>query len=149
MWQHNVTIPFEDTDACRDDVPGQIIEEQHVAVNETGVDKEGVEVGTWEDHHRPPCAIEVGSDRVLVAQLGFRKVDVAKCGRAGGRGNVKHAVGGRRRSLGGWVVTEGVAQVAATRRTRTAARGEGDRGPLLSTWGRLGSGSGSMLVSAG
>ena len=120
MWRRDVAIRFEDPDACRDDVPGQIGEEQHVPVDETGVGEEGVKAGTWEDSHRPPCAIEVGSDRVLVVQLGFRKVDVAECGRAGGGGNATtHDVGGRRRSLGGWVVAEGVAQVAATGRTRT------------------------------
>ena len=138
MWRRHVAIPFEDPDARRDDVPGQTGEEQHVTVDETGVSEEGVKVGTWEDRHRPPCAIEAGSDRVLVAQLGFRKVDVAECGRAGGRGNAKHDVGGRRRSLGGWVVTEGVAQVAATGRTRAVARGEGDRGPPIVGGGKVG-----------
>ncbi len=73
-----------------------------------------------------------------MAQLGFRKVVVAKCGRAGGGGNVKHDVGGRRRSFGGWVVKEGVAQVAATGRTRTAVRGEGDRGPPIVDRGKVG-----------
>ena len=137
VWRRDVAICFEDPDARRDDVPGQISEEQHVAVDETGVGKEGVEVGAWEDSHQPPCTIEVGSDCVLVAQLGFLKVDVAECGRAGGRGNAKHDVGGRRRSLGGWVVTEGVAQVAATGRKRTAARGEGDRGPPIVNRGKV------------
>ncbi len=119
-------------------------------VDETGVGEEGVEVGTWEDSHRPPCAIKVGSDCVLVVQLGFRKVDVAECGRAGGKGNVKNDVGGGRRMLGGWVVTEGVAQVAATGRTHIVARGEGDRGPPIVDRGKVGgSASGSMLVSTG
>ena len=131
MGRRDVAIRFEDPDARRDDIPGQIGDDQHVTVHETGVGEEGVEVGTWEDSHLPPCTIEVGSDRVLVAQLSFRKIDVAESGRAGGRGNAEHDVGGRRRSLGGWVVTEGVAQVAATGRTRTAARGEGDRGPPI------------------
>ena len=85
---------------------------------------------TWEGSHRPPCAIEVGSDRVLLAQLGVRKVDVAKCGRAGGGGNAKHDVGGRQRSLGGWVVAEGVTQVAATGRTRTRGTPIVDRGKV-------------------
>jgi hypothetical protein len=138
VWGCNVAIRFKDPDARRDDVPGQIGEEHHVAVDETGVGKEGVEVGTWEDSRRPPCIIKVGSDCVLVVQLGFRKVDVAKCGRVCSRGNAKHDVGGRRRLLGGWVVTEGVAQVAATGRTRTAARGEGDQGPPIVDRGEVG-----------
>ncbi len=138
VWRCDVAIRFEDPDARRDDVPGQIGEEQHVTIDETGVGKEGVEIGTWEDRHRLPCAIKVCSDRVLVAQLGFRKVDVAECGRVGGGGNAKHDVGGRRRSLGGWVVMEGVAQVAATGRTRTVARGEGDRGPPNVDRGKVG-----------
>jgi hypothetical protein len=128
VWRLDVAIRFEDPDARRDDIPGQIGDKQHITVDETGVGEEGVDVGTWEDSHQPPCAIELGGDCVLVAQLGFRKVDVAKCGRAGGRGNAKHDVGGRRRLLRGWVVTEGVVQVAATGRTRAAARGEGNRG---------------------
>ncbi len=138
MWRRDVAIRVEDLDARWDDVPWQIGEEQHVAVDETGIGKEGVKVGIWKDRHRPPCAIEVGSDRVLVAQLGFRKVDVTKCGRAGGGGNAKHYVGGRQRSLGGWVVMEGVTQVAATGRTCTAARGEGNRGPPIVDRGKVG-----------
>ncbi len=149
MWRPNVAIRFEDPDARRGDVLGQIGEEQHVLVDETGVSEEGVEVGTWEVSHQPPCAIEVGSDCVLVAQLGFCKVDVAGCGRAGGRENAKHDVGGRRRLLGGWVVTEGFTQVTVTGRTRTAGRGKETVDPPLSTGGRLGSASGSMLVSTG
>ena len=130
MWRRDVAIRFEDPDARRDDVPGQIGEEQHVAVDETGVGEEGVEVRTREGSHRPPCALEVGSDRVLLAQLGVRKVDVAECGRAGGGGNAKHDVGGRRRSLGGWVVPEGVAPVAATGRSRTRGTPIVDRGKV-------------------
>jgi hypothetical protein len=130
VWRRDVAIRFEDPDARRDDVPGQIGEEQHVAVDKTGVGEEGFEVGTWEGSHRPPCAIEVGSDRILLAQLGVRKVDVAECGGAGGGGNAKHYVGGGWRLLGGWVVAEGVAQVAATGRTRTRGTPVVDRGKV-------------------
>ena len=72
MWQRDVAIRFEDPDARRDDVLGQIGEEQHVAVDETSVGEEGVKVGTWEGSHRPPCAIEVGSDPVLRLGDAFR-----------------------------------------------------------------------------
>ncbi len=47
VWRCNVAIRFKHPDAHREDVPGQIGEEQHVAVDETGVGEEGVEVGTW------------------------------------------------------------------------------------------------------
>ena len=51
VWRLDVAIRFEDPDARRDDIPGQIGEEQHIAVDETSVGEEGVEVGTWEDSH--------------------------------------------------------------------------------------------------
>ena len=45
VWQRDVAIRVEDPDARRDDVPGQIGEKQHAAVDETGVGEEEVEVG--------------------------------------------------------------------------------------------------------
>ncbi len=53
-------------------------------VHEAVVGDVSLEIGAGEDGDHPTHAIEVGCDGVFVAQLSFRKVDAAKCGRAGG-----------------------------------------------------------------
>ena len=69
-----------------------------------------LKVRAGEDGNLAPCTIKVGSDGLFMAPLGVGKVDVAKFGRAGGRGDVKQNMVFSLGSLGGRVVVDGVPQ---------------------------------------
>ncbi len=72
-----------------------------------------LKVGAGEDGDLAPCTIEVGSGGLFMAPLGVGKIDVAKVGGAGGRGDVKHNMVFSLGSTGGRVVVDGVPQPSA------------------------------------
>ena len=93
-----------------DDIPGEVGDEQEVAVQQVVVCDELLKVGAGGDGHLAPCTIKVGSDGRFMVPLGVEKVDVAQCGGAGGRGNAKHNMVCSLGSLGGRAVVDGVPQ---------------------------------------
>ncbi len=56
-----VILSLEDTDACRDDIPRDVGDEQEVAVLQVVVCDELLKVGAGENGNLAPCTIEVGS----------------------------------------------------------------------------------------
>ena len=105
-----MSLSLEDMEARRDDIPGDVGDEQEVAVQQVVVSNELLKVGAGEDVDLAPCTIKVGSDGRFMALLGVGKVDVAECGRTGGGGDAKHNIVCSSGLLGGRVVGDGVPQ---------------------------------------
>jgi hypothetical protein len=97
-------------EARRDDIPGDVGNEQEVAVQHVVVGNEFLKVGAGVDVELAPCTIKLGSDGRFMAPLGVGNVDVAKCSGACGGGDAKHNMACSSGSLGGRVVIDGVPQ---------------------------------------
>ena len=105
-----VILSLVDTEARRDDIPGDVRDKQEVTVQQVVVGNKLLKVGAGEDGNLAPCTIEVDSDGRFMGPLGVRKVDVAKGGGAGGGGDTKHNMIYSSGSLGERVFVDGVPQ---------------------------------------
>ena len=137
-----------------DDIPGEVGDEQEVAVQQVVVCDELLKVGAGEDGNLAPCTIEVCSDDLFMAPLGVGKVDVAEFCGAGCGGDAKDNMVFSLGSLGGRVVVDGVPQpsiasMACGLALRRDCAEPDAMFPPSAAGGRSRSATGSMVVAKG